>query len=84
MNIYSMWGWGGGRISLVAQMVKTPPAMETQVRFLGREDSPGEGNSNLLQDSCLENSMDRRAWWATIHEVAESDTTEQITHTHTS
>ena len=37
---------------------------------LGR--SPGEGNGNLLQYSCLENSMDRGAWQATVHEVAES------------
>ena len=29
--------------------------------------SPGEGNGNPLQSSCLENSMDRRAWWATIY-----------------
>ena len=29
--------------------------------------SPGEGNGNLLQNSCLENPMDRRAWWATVH-----------------
>ena len=31
---------------------------------------PGEGNGNPLQDSCLENSMDRGAWWATVHGVA--------------
>ena len=38
---------------------------------LGR--SPGVGNGNpLLQYSCLENSMDRGAWWATIHGVAKS------------
>ena len=29
--------------------------------------SPGEGNGNRLQYSCLENSMDRGAWWATVH-----------------
>jgi len=29
--------------------------------------SPGEGNGNPLQDSCLENSMDRGAWWAVVH-----------------
>ena len=33
---------------------------------------PGEGNGYLLQYSCLENSMDRRAWWATFHGVAKS------------
>ena len=42
--------------------------------------SPAEGNGNSLQYSCLENPMYRGAWWATIHEVAESDTTKQLTH----
>ena len=41
---------------------------------LGR--SPGEGNSNPLQYSCLESPMDRGSWRATVHRVAESDTTE--------
>ena len=36
--------------------------------------SPGEGNGNTLQYSCLENSMDRRAWWATVHGVTEGRT----------
>ena len=39
---------------------------------LGR--SPGEGNSNLLQYSCLENPRDRGAWWAAIYGVAQSRT----------
>ena len=39
---------------------------------LGR--SPGEGNGNPLQYSCLENSMDRGAWRATVHGVAERQT----------
>ena len=34
--------------------------------------SPGEGNGNLLQYSCLENSMDGGAWWATVHGVTKS------------
>ena len=41
---------------------------------LGR--SPGEGNSNLLQYSCQENSMDKGAWQATVHGAAGSDTAE--------
>ena len=42
---------------------------------LGR--SLREGNDYPLQDSCLENSMDRGAWWATVHEVTkETDTTQ--------
>ena len=36
--------------------------------------SPGEGNGNPLQYSCLENPMDRAAWWATVHGVAKSQT----------
>ena len=48
--------------SLVAQTVKHLPTMrETRVRSLGLEDSPGEGDSNPLQYSCLENPMDRGA-----------------------
>ena len=36
--------------------------------------SPGEGNGNPLQYSCLENPMDREAWWATVHGVAKTQT----------
>ena len=39
---------------------------------LGR--SPGKGNSNPLQYSCLENSIDGGAWWAIVHRVAKSQT----------
>ena len=46
--------------------------LETQVWSLGREDPLEKGNS--LQYSCLENFMDRGAWWATVHGVAKSRT----------
>ena len=40
----------------------------------GSERSPGEGNGNPLQYSCLENPMDRGAWEATVHGVTKSQT----------
>ena len=56
-------------------MVKNLPAMrETWVLSPGGEDSPGEGNGNPLQYSCLGNPMDTGAWRATVHRVAQSRT----------
>ena len=43
-----------------------------QITELGR--SPGGGNGNQFQNSCLVNPMDRTAWWATIHGVVKSQT----------
>ena len=59
-------------------MVKNLPASAGDIRDVGSVPelgrSPGEGNVNLLQSSCLENHMDRGAWWATVHGVAKSQT----------
>ena len=45
--------------------------------------STGEGNGYPLQYSCLENSTDKGVWLAKVHGVAESEMTEQLTHTRT-
>ena len=45
---------------------------EASIPGLGR--SPGEGHGNPLQSSCLENLMDRRAWWATVQGVTKGQT----------
>ena len=69
-------GWA----SLVAQLVKNLPASAEDSRDsglipgLGR--SPGEGNGKPLQYSCLENSMGRGTWRATVWSFRESDTTD--------
>ena len=47
--------------------------------ILGLGRSLGGGHGIPLQNSCLENPKDRGAWQATVHEVTESDTTEQLT-----
>ena len=53
--------------SLVAQMVKNLSAMQkTWVHSLSREDPPGGGNVSPLQYACLENTIDRGAWQATV------------------
>ena len=57
-------------------MVKNPPANAGEARDMGLIPglgrSPRRGNGNPFQYSCLENSMNRGAWWATVHGVAKS------------
>ena len=57
-------------------MVKNLPANAGDIRdagsIPGSGRSPGGGNGNPHQYSCLENPMDRGAWWAIVHEVAKS------------
>ena len=56
-------------------MVKNPPADAGDagsIRGLGR--SPGRGNGNPLQHSCLGNPMDRGVWRATVHKIEKSQT----------
>ena len=72
MYVWVYMGFSGGSV------INNPPANAGDTRYtglipeLGR--SPGVGNGNMLQYSCLENSRDR-VWWAAAHGVTESDMT---------
>ena len=60
-------------------MFKNPPASVGDMGSIpGLGGSPGEGNGNPLQYSCLENSMDKGAWWATVHGFTELDMTKRL------
>ena len=71
----SSTGWGLPRVAL---LVKNPPASAGDTRDMGLIPglgrSPGGGNGNPHQYSCLDNPMDRGAWQATVHGVAKSQT----------
>ena len=66
---WSQWGFSGG--SAGKESACNVGALGL---IPGSGRSPGEGNGYPLQSSRLENSMDRRAWWATIHGVTKSRT----------
>ena len=63
---------------LMSKAVESPPANAGDTGDAGSNPqlgkSPGGGNGNPLQCSCLENSMDRGAWWTTVHGIAKSQT----------
>ena len=56
-----------------------PPANAVDMDSIpGSGTAPEGGNDNPFQYSCLEKPMDRGAWWATVHEVAESNATQLL------
>ena len=60
-------GFPGGSVA------KNPPVNARDAGSIpGSGKSPGVGNDNTLQDSCLGNPMDREAWWATVHGVSKN------------
>ena len=66
------------KASQVALVVKNLSANAGYIKdmgsFPGWGRSPGGGHGNPLRDSCLENPMDRGAWWAIVHGVTKSET----------
>ena len=76
VRVWSLEDFPGGSV------VNNPPANAEDagntslIPGFGR--SPGGGYGNPLQYSCLENPMDRGAWWATVHGFVESDMTKQL------
>ena len=65
-------GFPGGSVEMNPPAKAGPTGNAGSIPGSGR--SPGEGNGNPFQYSCLENSMDRGAWWATVHGVAKNQT----------
>ena len=73
---------GGSVVKNLPVMQETACSAGAAVSIPGLGSSPGEGNGNPLQYSCLGNPMDRGALWTTVHGVArgESDTTYRLNH----
>ena len=75
-------GGRGGRCFPGGASSKEPTCQSGDIRDTGSIPGsgrlPGEGNGSPLQSSCLENPMNRGTWWAIVHGVAESDTTQGL------
>ena len=77
------WYIGASQVVLVVKSLPANIGDAGDVHSIpGSQRSPGEGNGNQLQFSCLENLMDRRAWWAAVSGVTESWTQLKRLSTH--
>ena len=78
-SFFFFWrGWGSFPGGSVINNLSANAGDVGSIPGSGR--SPGEENGNPLQYSCLENSIDRGAWLATVHEVTELNTTKHLAH----
>ena len=67
LDVYIIMGFPGGSHGKESACIAGDPGS-----IPGLRRSAGEGNGNPLQDSCLENPIDRGAWWAIVHKVTKS------------
>ena len=78
VELKAVFGWGVGGGIPGGPVLKNPPANAGDARDVGLISgsgrSHGAGKGNPLQYSCLENPMDRGAWWVTVHGAAKSGT----------
>ena len=75
ISLFPKWGWGASKVALVVKNLPTNAGdMRDMSLIPGWGRSPGGGHGNPLQCLCLENPVDREAWWATGHEVTKSQT----------
>ena len=78
--LFWVWGFSGGSVGKEYTCSAGDAGDGGLIPGSGRSRRGGHGNP--LQDSCLENPMDRGAWWATVHGVAKSQTQLSDSHTH--
>ena len=76
LNLSRFTQWNGLLCSSEGKEIACNAGDPGSVPMSGR--SSGEWNGNLLQYFCLENPMDRGAWWAAVHEIAESGMTQRL------
>ena len=78
-NKLYLYNWASQVVLVVKNLPANAGDIRDAVSIPGSGRAPGGGHGNPPQCSCLENPVDRGAWWVTVHGVAESDMTEQLT-----
>ena len=82
-NKLYLYNWASQVVLVVKNLPANAGDIRDAVSIPGSGRAPGGGHGNPPQCSCLENPVDRGAWWVTVHGVAESDMTEATWHAQT-